>query len=134
MESEFRGTLYDANMYMRIRMCDICARPITIYRRMREQTDAPKWESSQNSDWKVEKMYGGNGEKNEGEKAKRAKHRRRSEERSGEFTHARRRRFYVAGKHKDIGRPYSEFLHYWFMYASNYKQSCLCGNISAHFY
>lgn len=39
-------------------VCATCARPITIYRRMREQTDAPKWESSQNSDWKGEKMYG----------------------------------------------------------------------------
>lgn len=133
MESEFRGTLYDANMYMRIRMCDICATNYDISKNARTNGCA---EMGKLAKQRLERRddVRGNGEKNEGEKAKRAKHRRRSEERSGEFTHARRRRFYVVGKHKDIGRPYSEFLHYWFMYASNYKQSCLCGNISAHFY
>lgn len=29
-------------------------------------------------------------------------------------------------KAQDIGRLHSEFLHYWSVYASNYKRSCLC--------
>lgn len=58
MESEFRGTLYDANMYMRIRMCDTRATNYDISKNARTNGNAPKWESSQNSDWEEEKMYG----------------------------------------------------------------------------
>ena len=73
--------------------------------------------------------------KNENEKAKRDETLcRRSKERSSEFTHARHRRLYVAGKHKTSDGYILNFFITCFVYASNYKWSCLCGNISVHFY
>lgn len=143
MENKFRDTLYDgANICVvaYTYMCATYVHPITTHRRIHTWTNGcveVVRKLTQNSDWRMKREKERRCTRNGKEMGMKRRKETKLQKKQGKKrrVHACKTPTALRGwKAQDIGWLYSEFLHYWFVYASNYKRSCLYGNISAHFY